>query len=54
VQAAIRAFYHFINDRTHRLIFESGLINDPGVSSRLEAFNKAFAGVLARTISEDT
>jgi AcrR family transcriptional regulator len=56
VQAAMRAFYSFIDsdDRAHRLVFESGLLNDPGVNSRLEAFNKAFAGALARTISEDT
>jgi AcrR family transcriptional regulator len=56
VQAAMRAFFRFIDsdDRAHRLVFESGLINDPGVSSRLEAFNKAFAGALARTIRDDT
>jgi hypothetical protein len=56
VQAAIRAFYRFIDgdDRAHRLVFESGLTHDPVVSSRLEAFNKAFAGAIAPTISEDT
>jgi AcrR family transcriptional regulator len=56
VQAAMHAFYRFIDsdNRAHRLVFESGLLNDPGVNARLEAFNKAFAGALARTISEDT
>jgi AcrR family transcriptional regulator len=56
VQAATRVFYRFIgsDDRAHRLVFESGLINDPDVSSRLEAFNKAFAGAIAPTISEET
>ncbi|MFJ6359454.1 TetR/AcrR family transcriptional regulator [Pseudarthrobacter oxydans] len=56
VQAAIHAFYRFIHsdNRAHRLVFEFGLINDPGVNSRLEAFNKAFAGAIAVTITEDT
>jgi hypothetical protein len=30
------------------LVFESGLIYDPDVNSRLEAFNKAFAGAIAQ------
>jgi len=56
VQAAIGAFYQFIDrdHRAHRLVFESGLINDPAVKSRLEAFNKNCAGAIARVINEDT
>lgn len=56
VRAGMRAFYRFIDsdDRAHRLVFESGLINDPDVNSRLEAFNEAFAGAIARAINEDT
>ncbi|GKV73742.1 TetR family transcriptional regulator [Pseudarthrobacter sp. NCCP-2145] len=56
VQAAIHAFYRFIDsdNRAHRLVFESGLINDPDVNSRLETFNNAFAGAIARAINEDT
>jgi AcrR family transcriptional regulator len=56
VQAAIRAYYRFIDsdDRAHRLVFESGLINDPDVSSRLEGFNQTFAGAIAQIISQDT
>jgi hypothetical protein len=52
----MRAFYRFIDsdDQAHRLVFDSGLINDAGVRSRLETFNQVFAGALARTISEDT
>ncbi|APX00403.1 hypothetical protein BWQ92_00435 [Arthrobacter sp. QXT-31] len=39
VRAVIRAYFRFIatDDRAHRLVFESGLINDPEASSRLEA-----------------
>jgi AcrR family transcriptional regulator len=56
MQAAIRALYRFFDgdERAHRLVFDSGLINDPDVSSRLEKFNKAFAGAIAQTISEET
>ena len=56
VQAVMRAYYRFIDsdDQAHRLVFESDLINDPDVSSRLETFNKAFADAIARVIAEDT
>ena len=56
VQAVMRAHYRFIasDDQAHRLVFESDLINDSDVSSRLETFNKAFADAIARVIAEDT
>jgi AcrR family transcriptional regulator len=56
VQAVMRAYYRFIDsdDQAHRLVFESDLINDPDVSSRLETFNKAFADAIAHVIAEDT
>ncbi|QCO99220.1 TetR/AcrR family transcriptional regulator [Arthrobacter sp. 24S4-2] len=56
VQAVMRAYYRFIasDDQAHRLVFESDLINDSDVSSRLETFNKTFADAIARVIAEDT
>lgn len=56
VRAVIRAYYRFIasDDRGHRLVFESGLINDPEVRSRLETFNKGLAHAIARVIAEET
>ncbi|MEC3850464.1 TetR/AcrR family transcriptional regulator [Paenarthrobacter ureafaciens] len=56
VKAVMRAYYKFIadDDQAHRLVFESDLINDPDVSSRLETFNKTFADAVAHVIAEDT
>lgn len=56
VQAVMRAYFRFIDsdDQAHRLVFESDLINDVDVSSRLETFNKTFAEAIARIIAEDT
>ncbi|WP_349035392.1 TetR/AcrR family transcriptional regulator [Pseudarthrobacter sp. SORGH_AS 212] len=56
VRDGMRAFYRFIDsdNRAHRLVFESGVINDPDVNSRLESFNEAFAGAIARAITEET
>jgi AcrR family transcriptional regulator len=56
VQAVMRAYFRFIDsdDQAHRLVFESDLINDSDVSSRLETFNKTFAEAIARVIAEDT
>jgi AcrR family transcriptional regulator len=56
VQAVMRAYFRFIDsdDQAHRLVFESDLINDSDVSSRLETFNKTFAEAIARIIAEDT
>jgi AcrR family transcriptional regulator len=56
VQAVMRAYFRFIDsdDQAHRLVFESDLINDADVSSRLETFNKTFAEAIAKVIAEDT
>lgn len=56
VKAVMRAYFRFIaaDDQAHRLVFESDLINDPDVSSRLEVFNKTFADAVAGVIAEDT
>ncbi len=56
VQAVMRAYFQFIaaDDQAHRLVFESDLINDPDVSSRLETFNRTFADAVAKVIAEDT
>jgi AcrR family transcriptional regulator len=56
VKAVMRAYFRFIDsdDQAHRLVFESDLINDADVSSRLETFNKTFAEAIARVIAEDT
>ncbi|MCA4132343.1 TetR/AcrR family transcriptional regulator [Arthrobacter sp. M4] len=56
VKAVMRAYYHFIagDDQAHRLVFESDLINDPDVSSRLETFNRTFSDAVASVIAEDT
>jgi AcrR family transcriptional regulator len=56
LRAVVRAYYRFItsDDRARRLVFESGLINDPEVSSHLEKFNKGLADAIARVIAEDT
>ena len=56
VQAVMRAYFRFIDsdDQAHRLVFESDLINDADVSSRLETFNKTFANAIAQVIAEDT
>ena len=56
VRAVIRAYYGFIasDDRAHRLIFQSGLYNDPEVSSRLETFIKGLAEAIAKAIGGDT
>lgn len=56
VRAVMRTYYRFVanDDQAHRLVFESDLINDPDVSSRLETFNKTFADAIARVIAEDT
>ncbi|MFC9332517.1 TetR/AcrR family transcriptional regulator [Arthrobacter sp. NPDC057009] len=56
VKAVMRAYFSFIDsdDQAHRLVFESDLINDADVSSRLETFNKTFAEAIARVIAEDT
>jgi hypothetical protein len=49
-------YYRFVDgdDRAHRLVFESDLINDPDVRSRLEAFNRDFVDTIARAVAEET
>ncbi|WP_138414046.1 TetR/AcrR family transcriptional regulator [Sinomonas gamaensis] len=56
VRAVMRAYYEFIakDDKAHRLVFESDLVNDPDVASRLENFNRGFAEAIARVIAADT
>lgn len=56
VQATIREFFGFIasDSQAHRLVFESDLMHDAAVGSRLEAFNARFADAIAGVISEDT
>ncbi|CAM3202118.1 HTH-type transcriptional regulator EthR [Arthrobacter ulcerisalmonis] len=56
VQAVMRAYFQFIanDDQAYRLVFESDLINDVDVSSRLETFNRTFADAIAHVIAEDT
>ena len=50
------SYYRFIasEDQAHRLVFESDLVNDKDVSSRLETFNRTFADAIASVIAEDT
>ncbi|MCH6469563.1 TetR/AcrR family transcriptional regulator [Sinomonas terrae] len=56
VRAVMRTYYEFIakDDKAHRLVFESDLVNDPDVASRLETFNRGFADAIARVIAADT
>ena len=56
VRAVIRAYYEFIaaDDQAHRLVFQSDLLNDPDVASRLETFNSGFSEAIAEVIASDT
>ncbi|WP_051389099.1 TetR/AcrR family transcriptional regulator [Arthrobacter sp. 35W] len=56
VQATMRVYFQFIaaDDQAHRLVFESDLVNDPDVASRLEKFNAGYADAIAKVIAEDT
>lgn len=56
VRAVMRTYYEFIakDDKAHRLVFESDLVNDPDVAARLETFNRGFAEAIARVIATDT
>ncbi|MCT9623963.1 TetR/AcrR family transcriptional regulator [Pseudarthrobacter equi] len=55
VHDAIRAYYGYVarDDGAYRLVFESGLSNDPDVSVRLAAFRADFAAAITQIISED-
>ncbi|MDQ6754789.1 MAG: TetR/AcrR family transcriptional regulator [Actinomycetota bacterium] len=56
VQATMQAYFEFIarDDQSHRLVFESDLVNDPDVAGRLEKFNATYADAIANVIAEDT
>jgi AcrR family transcriptional regulator len=56
VQATMKAYFEFIakDDQGHRLVFESDLVNDPDVASRLETFNATYADAIASVIAVDT
>lgn len=56
VRATMKAYFEFMaaDDQAHRLVFESDLVNDPDVASRLERFNAAYADAIAKVIAEDT
>lgn len=56
VQATMKSYFEFIanEDQAHRLVFESDLVNDPDVASRLEKFNSDYANAIGQVIAEDT
>ncbi|GAB3282893.1 TetR/AcrR family transcriptional regulator [Sinomonas notoginsengisoli] len=56
VNAVIRAYFDFIaaDHQAHRLVFQSDLVNDPEVASRLETFNRGFSEAIAEVIASDT
>lgn len=56
VRATIRAHFQFMDrqDRAYRLLFDSGLNNDPTVASQLEGLTHEFASEIADIIAVDT
>jgi AcrR family transcriptional regulator len=56
VRATIRASFQFMDrpDRAYRLIFDSGLNNDPEVAGRMEEMDHRFATDIAEIIAADT
>ncbi|MDQ4491057.1 TetR/AcrR family transcriptional regulator [Sinomonas sp. ASV486] len=56
VNAVIRAYFDFIaaDDQAHRIVFQSDLVNDADVASRLEKFNRGFSEAIAEVIASDT
>jgi len=56
VQATMKVYFHFVANENHayRLVFESDLVNDPDVASRLEKFNAEYADAIGQVIAEDT
>ncbi len=56
VLATIRACFQFVDrpDRAYRLIFDSGLNNDPEVAGRIEEMDHRFATDIAEIIAADT
>jgi AcrR family transcriptional regulator len=56
VQAAIRSYFQFMDspDRAYRLLFDSGMNNDPEVSARMREMDHRFAADIAEVITMDT
>ncbi|REE03534.1 TetR/AcrR family transcriptional regulator [Citricoccus nitrophenolicus] len=56
VQATIHAYFQFVDspDRAYRLLFDSGLNNDPDVALRMEGLDHRFAADIAEVIAADT
>lgn len=56
VRATIRAYFQFMDrtDRAYRLLFDSGLNNDPAVATHLESLTYEFASEIADIIAVDT
>jgi AcrR family transcriptional regulator len=56
VRATIKACFQFVDreDRAYRLIFDSGLNNDPDVAGRVEEKDHRFAADIAEIIAADT
>jgi AcrR family transcriptional regulator len=56
VQATVHAYFQFVDspDRAYRLLFDSGLNNDPDVALRMEGLDHRFAADIAEVIAADT
>jgi AcrR family transcriptional regulator len=56
VQATIRSYFQFVDspDRAYRLLFDSGLNNDPEVAARMKDLDHRFATDIAEVITADT
>lgn len=56
VRATIRACFQFVDrpDRAYRLLFDSGLNNDPDVAGRMQDLDHRFATDIAEIIAADT
>lgn len=56
VLATVHAYFQFVDspDRAYRLLFDSGLNNDPDVAARLEGLDHRFATGIAEIITADT
>ncbi|WP_313817107.1 helix-turn-helix domain-containing protein [Citricoccus sp.] len=56
VQATVHAYFQFVDspDRAYRLLFDSGLNNDPDVALRMEGLDHRFAADIAEVITADT
>jgi AcrR family transcriptional regulator len=56
IQETMRAYFAFVDnpDSAYRLVFESDLMNEPQVRTRVEAADHEIAKRIARVIAEDT